>query len=105
MNVAVQEVGKQGHKNKQASEGVQKMEIKRIGVQLPEKDTPSILSALYVLTLCSSKRSGTRGRRKCTFEPGARTAWHSHPLGRGDVTGLRSAQSWGGPIQEIRPGT
>ena len=41
-----------------------------------------------------------------TFEPGARTAWHSHPLGQNLIVtaGCGRVQSWGGPIQEIRPG-
>jgi quercetin dioxygenase-like cupin family protein len=41
-----------------------------------------------------------------TFEPGARTAWHSHPLGQTLIVtaGLGRARSWGGPLEEIRPG-
>jgi quercetin dioxygenase-like cupin family protein len=41
-----------------------------------------------------------------TFEPGARTAWHTHPLGQTLIvtSGLGLAQRWGGPIKEIRPG-
>jgi quercetin dioxygenase-like cupin family protein len=41
-----------------------------------------------------------------TFEPGARTAWHTHPLGQTLIvtTGLGWAQRWGGPVEEIRPG-
>ena len=41
-----------------------------------------------------------------TFEPGARTAWHTHPLGQTliVVAGLGWAQRWGGPVEEIRPG-
>jgi len=41
-----------------------------------------------------------------TFEPGARTAWHTHPLGQTLVVtaGAGLAQRWGGPIEEIRPG-
>lgn len=41
-----------------------------------------------------------------TFEPGARTAWHSHPRGQTLVVtaGCGLAQGWGGPIQKIRPG-
>lgn len=41
-----------------------------------------------------------------TFEPGARTAWHSHPLGQTLVVtaGCGRVQRWGGPIEEIRPG-
>ncbi|MBI1218473.1 MAG: cupin domain-containing protein [Rhodobacteraceae bacterium] len=41
-----------------------------------------------------------------TFEPGARTAWHTHPLGQTllVLSGLGLAQSWGGPVRVIRPG-
>ena len=41
-----------------------------------------------------------------TFEPGARTAWHTHPLGQTLVvtSGMGRAQRDGGPIEEIRPG-
>ena len=41
-----------------------------------------------------------------TFEPGARTAWHTHPLGQRLIvtSGLGWVQGEGGPVQEIRPG-
>lgn len=41
-----------------------------------------------------------------TFEPGARTAWHTHPLGQTLVvtSGCGWAQTWGEPVQEIREG-
>jgi quercetin dioxygenase-like cupin family protein len=41
-----------------------------------------------------------------TFEPGARTAWHTHPLGQTLIVtaGSGRAQRWDGPIEEIRPG-
>lgn len=41
-----------------------------------------------------------------TFEPGARTAWHTHPLGQTLIvtSGCGCAQREGGPIEEIRPG-
>ena len=41
-----------------------------------------------------------------TFEPGARTAWHTHPLGQTLIVtaGCGRAQRLGGPIEEIRPG-
>jgi hypothetical protein len=47
---------------------------------------------------------GTGG--SVTFEPGARTAWHTHPLGQTLIvtSGLGWTQCWGGPIEEIRPG-
>jgi quercetin dioxygenase-like cupin family protein len=41
-----------------------------------------------------------------TFEPGARSAWHTHPVGQRLVvySGVGLTQEWGKPIQEIRPG-
>jgi quercetin dioxygenase-like cupin family protein len=40
------------------------------------------------------------------FEPGARTAWHTHPLGQTlrVTSGIGQVQLWGGPIREIRAG-
>jgi len=40
------------------------------------------------------------------FEPGARTAWHTHPLGQTlcVVSGVGRVQTWGGKVREIRPG-
>ena len=41
-----------------------------------------------------------------TFEPGARSAWHTHPLGQTLIvrSGLGWTPCWGGPVEEIRPG-
>ena len=41
-----------------------------------------------------------------TFETGARTAWHTHPLGQTLIVtaGCGRVQRWGGPMEEIRPG-
>ncbi|RYD85190.1 MAG: cupin domain-containing protein [Verrucomicrobiaceae bacterium] len=41
-----------------------------------------------------------------TFEPGARTNWHTHPLGQTLIvtSGVGLVQCWDGPIEEIRPG-
>ena len=43
---------------------------------------------------------------RVSFEPGARTNWHSHPLGQTLIVtaGCGRAQRWGGPVEEIRPG-
>jgi quercetin dioxygenase-like cupin family protein len=43
---------------------------------------------------------------RVTFEPGARTAWHIHPLGQTlyVVSGVGRLQTEGGPVREIRPG-
>jgi len=41
-----------------------------------------------------------------TFEPAARTAWHTHPLGQTLLvtSGVGRVQRWGGPVEEIHPG-
>ena len=41
-----------------------------------------------------------------SFEPGARTNWHTHPLGQTlhVLSGIGRVQSWGGPVREIRAG-
>jgi quercetin dioxygenase-like cupin family protein len=46
------------------------------------------------------------GGATVTFEPSARTAWHTHPLGQTLIvtTGLGLVQEWGKPVREIRPG-
>jgi len=53
----------------------------------------------------TSQPADVRGA-SVTFEPGARTAWHTHPLGQTLVvtSGLGWAQRWGGPTEEIRAG-
>ena len=43
---------------------------------------------------------------RVSFEPGARTAWHTHPLGQTlhVTSGIGLVQTWGGPVREIRAG-
>jgi quercetin dioxygenase-like cupin family protein len=43
---------------------------------------------------------------RVSFEPGARTAWHTHPLGQTlhVISGVGRVQAWDGPVREIRPG-
>lgn len=52
----------------------------------------------------TTKHLPPRARQK--LEPGARTAWHTHPLGQTLIVtaGCGRAQRWGGQIEEIRPG-
>ncbi|MDB6095530.1 MAG: transcriptional regulator [Verrucomicrobia bacterium] len=56
--------------------------------------------------LFAAKESARAAAATVTFEPGARTAWHTHPLGQTLVVtaGLGWVQREGGPVQEIRPG-
>jgi len=52
------------------------------------------------------KGSGALSGATVTFEPGARTAWHTHPLGQTIIitTGLGFVQRQGGPVEQVRPG-
>ena len=56
--------------------------------------------------LFSATEPARSGGAMVTFEPGARTAWHTHPLGQTLIVtfGLGLVQREGGPIEEIRPG-
>jgi quercetin dioxygenase-like cupin family protein len=81
------------------------MEIKRCGSQ-PSEDGPTeyFTGTVSIVRLFEAK-APARGA-SVTFEPGARTAWHTHPLGQHLIVtaGSGRAQRWGGPIEEIRPG-
>ena len=56
--------------------------------------------------LFSAQAPARVGGASVTFEPGARTAWHTHPLGQTLIftAGFGLVQREGGPIEEIRPG-
>ena len=84
------------------------MEIKRIGSQASIKGPADWFTGkvridplLFEANAPSRVTSGV-----VTFEPGARTAWHRHPLGQTLIVtaGCGRVQLEGGPVQEIRPG-
>ena len=83
------------------------MEIKRAGSQPSGKGpadwfTGTVrIDALFDATAPARAAAGA-----VTFEPGARTAWHTHPLGQTLIVlmGVGRVQRWDGPIEEIRPG-
>jgi len=81
------------------------MEIKRIGSEPSGKGRRITLLVQYALTPVRGAGSGRVVGAAVTFEPGARTAWHTHPLGQTLVvtSGSGRAQRWGGPIEEIHP--
>jgi quercetin dioxygenase-like cupin family protein len=56
--------------------------------------------------LFTAEEPGRMSAGKVTFQPGARTAWHSHPYGQAlfVTEGRGLTQRWGGEIQEIVPG-
>lgn len=83
------------------------MEIKRAGSQPSAKGSPDYFTgAVRVDPLIHPQAPARAAAALVTFEPGARTAWHTHPLGQTLIvtSGCGRAQRWGGPIEEIRPG-
>jgi quercetin dioxygenase-like cupin family protein len=86
-----------------------KMEIKRIGTQPSTKGpTEYFTGNVRIDPLFQANYPARAVGARVTFEPGARTAWHIHPLDQTLIvtSGCGLLQRWNGgtPIQEIRPG-
>lgn len=83
------------------------MNIKRIGSQ-PSVKGPSewFTGIVRIDQPFQADEPGRAGGAMVTFEPGARTAWHTHPLGQTLIVvgGFGWAQREGGSVEEIRPG-
>lgn len=83
------------------------MEIRRDGSRPSSKGSADYFTGeVRIEQLCEGPEPARVRSVSVTFEPGARTAWHTHPLGQIliVVSGLGWAQVWGAPRQEIRPG-
>ncbi len=83
------------------------MEIRRIGSQPSGKGPAEYFTGTVRIDAPFQRSEPARvGGATVTFEPGARTAWHTHPLGQTLIVtaGCGRAQREGGPIEEIRPG-
>ena len=83
------------------------MEIKRAGSQPSTKGSAEYFSGtVRVDPLLQAAPPARVVAAIVTFEPGARTAWHTHPLGQTLVVtaGFGRAQRWGGAIEELHPG-
>ncbi|BDA84895.1 cupin [Aureimonas sp. SA4125] len=83
------------------------MEIRRNGSQLSARGPSEYFTGSVRLEAPFKAAAPARvSGATVTFEPGARTAWHTHPLGQTLIVtaGLGWAQRDGGPVEEIRPG-
>ncbi|MBV8484242.1 MAG: cupin domain-containing protein [Verrucomicrobia bacterium] len=83
------------------------MDIKRVGSQLSGKGPAEYFTGTVRIDPLFDPQAPARTfGASVTFEPGARTAWHTHPLGQTLIitAGCGLAQRWGGPVEEIRPG-
>ncbi|MBI4889284.1 MAG: cupin domain-containing protein [Acidobacteria bacterium] len=83
------------------------MQIQRAGVE-PSALGPAtyFTGAVRIDPLFRSPEPARAVGVSVTFEPGARTMWHTHPLGQTIIitAGCGWAQRWGGAVEEIRPG-
>ena len=83
------------------------MDIKRAGTQASAKGPEDwFTGTVRIDPLFQANDPARAAGAAVTFEPGARTAWHTHPLGQTLIitAGYGWAQREGGPVEEIRPG-
>ena len=83
------------------------MEIKRIGSE-PSRKGPAewFTGTVRIDQLFQVQVPARAAGASVTFEPGARTAWHTHPLGQTLIitAGCGWVQREGGPVEEVHPG-
>ena len=83
------------------------MQIKRSGSQ-PSANGPTdwFTGTVRIDPLFQAAGGARAAGNAVTFEPGARTAWHTHPLGQVLIVtaGTGRVQRWGGPVEAIFPG-
>lgn len=87
--------------------GIAPMEISRNGSRPPAVGSPqNFTGSVRVEPLFDARGPARASAFDVTFEPGARTAWHSHPFGQRLIvtSGLGWTQVEGGPVEEIGPG-
>ncbi|HEX8602761.1 MAG TPA: cupin domain-containing protein [Pseudoduganella sp.] len=85
----------------------QEMTIARAGSQASLKGpAQNFTGSVRVDPLFAPHAPSTTAGAAVTFEPGARSAWHTHPAGQVLIVtaGAGRVQQWGGPVQDIRPG-
>jgi quercetin dioxygenase-like cupin family protein len=83
------------------------MDIKRVGSRPSGKGLADwFTGTVRIDPLFEAHNSARAAGNAVIFEPGARTAWHTHPVGQTLIVtaGCGWAQREGGPIEEIRPG-
>ena len=90
-----------------SSENSQTISITRSGSQPSAKGSAEYFTGAVRIDSRFQRSDPARvGGGIVTFEPGARTAWHTHPLGQTLIitAGAGLIQQWGGPIQEMKQG-
>lgn len=83
------------------------MDIKRVGTQASAPGPQEWFTGTVRIDPLFDREEPARATgAQVTFEPCARTAWHTHPLGQTLIvtSGCGRVQRWGGPVEEIHPG-
>jgi quercetin dioxygenase-like cupin family protein len=96
-----------GRATRLSTQGIGEMQITRAGSQPSTKGSADYFTGTVRIDPVFPVREPSRvSAGSVTFEPGARTAWHTHPLGQTLIitSGLGWVQREGGPIEEVRPG-
>ena len=89
------------------TQDAQAISVMRSSSQPPEmRPAENFTGSLGVESFLPPTEPSRVGGARVTFAPGARTNWHTHPLGQTLIVtaGVGWVQHWGGPTQEIRPG-
>jgi quercetin dioxygenase-like cupin family protein len=82
------------------------MQITRSSIDTQKGPADWFTGDVYIDAVAAPAGSSTYAAAVVHFTPGARTAWHTHPLGQTLIVtaGLGRVQREGGPVEEIRPG-
>ena len=94
-------------RSEQSGSSAQNVEVTRNGSQPSQKGSAEYFTGFVRIdSLFQAQEPSRTAGASVTFEPGARTAWHTHPLGQILIVtaGHGRAQRWGGPIEDIRAG-
>jgi quercetin dioxygenase-like cupin family protein len=90
-----------------ATGSAQNVEVTRNGLQPAQKGAAeNFTGSVRIDPLFQAQEPSRTAGASVTFEPGARTVWHTHPLGQTLIVtaGVGWVQQFGGTVQEIRPG-
>jgi quercetin dioxygenase-like cupin family protein len=96
-----------GHTQVSSGDRLQSIEINQNGSQpSTEGSADYFTGSVRINPLFPVHEPSRASGASVAFQPGARTAWHTHPLGQTLIVtdGIGWVQQWGEPIQEIRPG-
>lgn len=91
----------------QAGQGAEAQQITRVGEQVSVAGQAEYFTGhVRIDPVWPADKDITASGGLVTFEPGARSAWHTHPAGQRLVVtaGVGMTQEWGKPVQVIRPG-